>query len=106
MSSRQITYAALLASFLATTAYVLATVGLLGFFAEMSRSASTVLAMIDLTISLSLILAWMYADSRGTRTPFAPYLLVTLTIGVAGPLMYLLHREARARSRTPVAQSA
>jgi hypothetical protein len=63
----------------------------------MLRSASSVLAMVDLTIALSLILAWMVADSRPTRTPIEPSVLVTFAIGVAGPLMDLLHPEARSR---------
>ncbi|MBM4385840.1 MAG: hypothetical protein FJ091_21035 [Deltaproteobacteria bacterium] len=98
MNPRQLVYIALLAPFLALTSYVLATTGLVGFYAEMSRSASTVLSMVDLTISLSLILACMFVDSRATRTPFAPYVCVTLAIGVAGPLLYLLHREALSRA--------
>ena len=103
MNTRQLVYTALLVPFLALTAYVLATAGLVGFFAEMSRSASTVLAMLDLTLALSLLLAWMLADSRETRTPFAPYLAVTLAIGIAGPLLYLIHREARVRTGSAAA---
>lgn len=109
MSTRQFVYAAVLLPFLALTAYVLATVGLVGFHREMLGSASTVLAGTDLTISLSLILFWMFGDSRATRTPFAPYCLITLAIGVAGPLLYLIHREARAArpvQRRANAQSA
>ena len=103
MSSRQLLYAAVLLPFLSLTAYVLDTAGLLGFYVEMLGSASTVLSMLDLTISLSLILLWMYGDSRATRTPFAPYLAVTLAIGVAGPLMYLIHRAARTPRAAPSA---
>jgi len=50
VNPRQLVYIALLAPFLALTSYVLATTGLVGFYAEMSRSASTVLSMVDLTI--------------------------------------------------------
>jgi hypothetical protein len=89
--------------FLALTGYVLATAGWVGFFAEMARNASTALSMLDLTISLGLILVWMYGDSRTSRTPFALYGVVTLAIGAAGPLLYLIHREALARRRVPVA---
>lgn len=94
MSTRQLACVALLVPFLALTAYVLATVGLVGFYAEMLRSASTVLASTDLTLSLGLIAFWMYGDARETGTPFLPYLVVTVVIGVAGPLLYLVHREA------------
>jgi hypothetical protein len=106
MSTRQFAYAAVLLPFLALTAYVLATVGLVGFYREMLGSASTVLASTDLTISLGLILFWMLGDSRTTHTPFAPYLLITLAIGGAGPLMYLIHREARAARSVPRAANA
>jgi hypothetical protein len=94
MSNRQLVCVALLVPFLALTAYVLSTVGLVGFYAEMLRSASTVLASTDLTLSLGLIAFWMYGDARETGTPFLPYLVVTAVLGVAGPLLYLVHREA------------
>jgi hypothetical protein len=68
---------------------------LVGCFAEKARSAGALLAMLDSTISLSRILASTYGDSCATRTPLAPCVVVTLATGVAGPLMYLLHREAR-----------
>ena len=87
----QLAYTAALVPFLALTGYVLETAGLIGFFAEMARSPSTALAMLDLTLSLSLILVWMHGDSR-TATPFLPYVAITLAIGVAGPLLYLIHR--------------
>ena len=97
MTARQSLCLAVLIPFLALTGYVLASVGLVGFYDEISRSASTVLAGVDLTLSLGLVLLWMQGDARATQTPFAPYLAITLALGVAGPLMYLIHREARAR---------
>ncbi|HEY8123126.1 MAG TPA: hypothetical protein VII78_17535 [Myxococcota bacterium] len=106
MSTRQLVYSAVLLPFLALTAYVLATAGLLGFYVEMLRSTSTVLAGVDLTISLCLVLLWMRGDSRATRTPFAPYVAITLALGVAGPLLYLIHREARALRSAPRVASA
>ena len=105
MSNRQLVCIALLVPFLALTAYVLATVGLVGFYAEMLRSASTVLASTDLTLSLGLIAFWMYADSRESGTPFLPYLVVTALLGVAGPLLYLVHRDALATKRVAAPHS-
>jgi hypothetical protein len=93
-------YFALLLPFLALTTHVIATVGFAGFYAEALRSPATVLMGMDLAISLGLVLAWMWNDARETRTPFLPYLLVTLAIGVAGPLLYLIHRDA-VRARAP-----
>lgn len=101
MNTRQLVTTAVLLPFLALTGYVLATAGLVGFYAEMMGSASTVLAMTDISLSLGLILLWMIGDARATGTPFTPYLLITLAIGVAGPLGYLIHREARARATQP-----
>jgi hypothetical protein len=97
MNGRQILYVALLAPFLALTSYVLATQGMVGFYEDALRTPATVLMGLDLTISLGLVLAWMWTDARATGTPFAPYLIVTLAIGVAGPLLYLIHREAGRR---------
>jgi hypothetical protein len=102
MSTRQIVYAAVLVPFLSLTAYVLATAGMLGFYREMLRSASTLLAGADLVISLSLLLFWMSRDTQRSGTPFAPYAVITLAIGIAGPLLYLIHREARSAARAPV----
>lgn len=97
MTTRQITCAALLLPFLALTAFVLATDGLIGFYRVALSGPSTLLMMTDLLLALGLVLVWMHADSRESGTPFAPYLLITLAIGVAGPLGYLIHREARRR---------
>jgi hypothetical protein len=36
-------------------------------------------------------------ETSPTRTPIEPSVLVTFAIGVAGPLMDLLHPEARSR---------
>lgn len=48
-------------------------------------------------IALGILLLWMHADARANGTPFVPYLLITLAIGIAGPLGYLIHREVRLR---------
>ncbi|HEU4428342.1 MAG TPA: hypothetical protein VFT98_06280 [Myxococcota bacterium] len=105
MSTRSLVLLVLLLPFLALSAYVIETAGLVGFYQEMSRSASTVLAGVDLSLSLGLILFWMHGDARANGLPFAPYVAVTLAIGVAGPLMYLIHRELRApRARVATAR--
>jgi Terpene cyclase DEP1 len=93
MSTRQLVCLVLVVPFLAFTAYVLETAGLLGFYAEMLRSPSTLLASTDLTLSLGLIAFWMYGDARETGTPFLPYAVITAVLGVAGPLLYLVHRD-------------
>ncbi len=97
MTTRQILCAALLTPFLALTAFVIATNGLLGFYQAAFANRSTLLMSADLLVALGLVLLWMHADARTNGTPFVPYLLITLAIGVAGPLGYLIHREARLR---------
>ncbi len=100
MTTRQILCAALLAPFLALTAFVLTTDGLLGFYQAAFANPSTLLMSADLLIALGLVLLWMHADARANGTPFVPYLLITLAIGIAGPLGYLIHREARLRRKS------
>jgi hypothetical protein len=50
---------------------------------------------LDLSLSLGLVLLWMREDASGRGLPFWPYAAVTLAVGVAGPLAYLIHRELR-----------
>ena len=50
----------------------------------------------DLVITLSLVLVWMYLDSRERGEAFVPYALVTLFLGAAGPLLYLIRRRDKA----------
>jgi hypothetical protein len=99
MTARQVLCLAVLLPFLAYTAWVLATEGYLGFWAQALGSPVAVQLTLDLVIALSLVLLWMWEDARATRMPFAPYLVVTLLIGSIGPLAYLIHREARMRRR-------
>jgi fluoride ion exporter CrcB/FEX len=48
----------------------------------------------DLTISLILIMIWMWQDAKTTgRNPW-PWLVATLTLGSFGPLIYLLTRKS------------
>ena len=67
--------------------------GYLGVFEAMGANAATRLGFVDLTLSLGLVLLWMWSDARGRALPFWTYALVTLAFGVAGPLAYLIHRE-------------
>lgn len=84
-----------LIAFLGFTVYELATLGYVGFFEQALSSPATILLTIDLVLSLSLVLVWMWNDSRTSGVPFAPYALIAVGFGVAGPLGYLLHRELR-----------
>jgi hypothetical protein len=66
--------------------------GLVGFLEEIVQNMATLQVLIDLSIVATLVLIWMYRDSRGSGTPFAPYALLTVAAGSFGPLGYLLHR--------------
>ena len=50
----------------------------------------------DLIIALSLFLIWMVFDAREREISVWPFVLITLTMGSFGPLLYLLVREWRA----------
>jgi drug/metabolite transporter (DMT)-like permease len=95
--------AGVLLGFASLTSYVLATIGFVGFFQAMQANAATVLAMLDLTIVLSLAAIWMWQDSRERNLPFWPYALLAVGLGAAGPLAYLLHRSLREGRTAPVA---
>jgi hypothetical protein len=83
--------------FLGYTLWVIATVGYVGFFQQALSTPVGIQLVIDVVLSLSLALVWMRGDARNSGVPFAPYLIVTLVLGSAGPLGYLLHRELRER---------
>ena len=53
----------------------------------------------DLTIALTLFLVWMWQDAKVTRRNPWPWILITLTLGSFGPLIYLLTRKSTAETR-------
>lgn len=96
--------AVVLVFFLANTANALAQQGYLGFFEAMGANAATRLAMLDLSIVLTLALIWMFRDARNAGVSVAEcvvYALVTLVFGAAGPLLYLIRREFSLRAQAP-----
>jgi hypothetical protein len=92
MNAKQIGLALLLADFSALTAYALYQYGLVGFFQIMGGNAATLTALADLTISLGIVLVWMWNDARVRNAAFLPYAVVTLFLGSVGPLLYLIVR--------------
>lgn len=68
--------------------------GYLGIFANEFQSTAGMQVLADLLIALSLVLVWLWHDAKATgRNPW-PWLLVTLTTGSFGPLIYLLTRKS------------
>ena len=107
MNTRQIALTAVLVPFLGLTAYVVTTVGFAGFYEQALSSPATILMGFDLIVALGLVLLWMQQDAREHGLSILFYVAVTLVIGVAGPLLYLLRRESASRAaHRPVATSA
>lgn len=84
-----------LVAFLGLTAFAVEQHGYLGFFELAAANWATRLLFVDLSIALGLILVWMYLDSRERGASFLPYVAVTLLLGAAGPLLYLIRRPER-----------
>ncbi len=57
------------------------------------RSYGAAQVLMDLSIALGLVLAWMWADARKEKRSFWPWALLTLAAGSFGPLLYLLFRR-------------
>jgi Protein of unknown function DUF2834 len=102
MSGRQILLWLVLVDFAALTVYAVIQHGYLGFFELAMANWATRLVFADLGIALSLIAVWMVRDARQRGAGFWPYLVLTLVLGSAGPLLYLIRREAaQARGLAP-----
>ena len=95
MTNQRILLSIVLAAFLGLTVVAVAAHGYLGFFQLAMANWATRLLFVDLVIALTLISVWMYFDARERGASFLPYALVTLTFGVAGPLLYLIRRPSR-----------
>lgn len=99
--SRIIALGIVLAGFLVMTDLAILEHGYIGFFEAMLANAATRLAMVDLSIVLVLFTLWQWSDAKDRSLPFWPYAVLTLTIGAAGPLGYLIHRTAREERAVP-----
>ncbi len=82
------------AVFTAFTLYVLSRTGPLGFFEQILATPAGWQTLADVTIALTLALAWMWQDARREGRAFWPWVPVTLLLGSIGPLLYLLLRRA------------
>lgn len=79
----------LLLPFSLLTLYALSQVGYVGIFDYQRHSAAGWQVMADLVVALLLVLAWLVPHARGCgRNPW-PWVLLTLTMGSIGPLLYL-----------------
>jgi hypothetical protein len=90
-----------LADFSALTAYAIAQHGFVGVFALALANTATITLAVDLVIALALVTVWMWQDARDRGVTPLPYLVLTLTLGSVGPLLYLVRHgggEAPARA--------
>jgi len=82
------------AAFSLFTAAIVARTGLLGFYQQLLASPAAWQTLVDITIALGLVLAWMFQDARRSGRAFWPWVPVTLLLGSLGPLLYLLRRPS------------
>jgi hypothetical protein len=93
MTGRMIILEVALAAFVSLTGYVIWEHGYIGFFELAMANTATVLLGLDLVITLTLAILWMWNDAQARGTTAVPFVAVTLAFGAAGPLLYLIFRE-------------
>lgn len=82
-----------LIAFTALTAVAIMEHGPQGIFAVAFATTAGMQLFADLVIALSLFIVWVWGDAKATgRNPW-PWILITLTIGSFGPLLYLVTRK-------------
>jgi hypothetical protein len=95
MNTKQAGLSVVLLGFLALNVYTVYQHGYIGFFELMMANAATVTASVDLVIALVLIVGWMEKDAKERGISPLPYIVLTLALGSAGPLLYLIRRAGR-----------
>lgn len=88
----------LLADFVAATACVLWTYGLVGWIPVIAENPVSMLIAFDLCIALGVSISWMVHDARQRGVAVWPFVALTLSTGSTGPLLYaILKLRAEAR---------
>jgi len=96
--TRTLVLGVVLAAFSALNLAAFVTYGYLGSFEVLFSTLPGALVTVDVVISVTLILLWMWNDARERGLPFWPYAIIALLLGSVGTLSYLIHRELRARA--------
>lgn len=94
----------LLLPFTVYSLWVLETVGYIGLLKAHMHPAG-IQVFTDLVLMGVLVMVWMWRDAKASGRTVWPYLLMTLTLGSIGALLYLLlapSTNARPATRTPV----
>ena len=68
-------------------------VGIIGIFQGIFHDFGSLQIYCDLSIACGLILIWMYKDAKLKKRHFLGWMLLSLTIGSFGPLLYLLFEK-------------
>mgnify|MGYP002633222747 CR=1 FL=1 len=101
MTLKKILLSIVCLDFVALTGYVLYLYGPVGWLEPLVSNWAGRLVVFDLLIALSCAVWWMVRDARAAgRNPW-PYVLLTLTTGAAGPLIYLILAPAPRRLAKP-----
>jgi hypothetical protein len=95
MNIKQLGLEAVLIGFSAFSGYVVYQYGYIGLFEQGLANAATIQVFLDLTIALSLVMWWMWQDARKQDIAPLPYIILTLTLGSIGPLLYLVRRFSK-----------
>jgi hypothetical protein len=103
MNKTQILLGVVLAVFGFENAWALAHYGFVGTWENLLNAGfPTRLVIFDLLIALSLVMVWMWNDARERGATLWPYLLLTVTLGSVGPLLYLIRRGSSKRVESGV----
>ena len=87
---KKIILATTLIAFLTLTAAAAWQFGYLGIFVYQFQNLAGIQVLVDLVIALTLFLVWMWRDAKASaRNPW-PWLILTLSTGSIGALIYVL----------------
>jgi len=105
MNGKQLGLGVLLVAFVGLEVYAIEQHGVVGLFEACLANAATTVAFVDLVIALGMVSLWVIFDARDHGVSPLPYVVLTLTLGSVGPLLYLIRRE-RVPVRRPVGAMA
>ncbi|MBK8260338.1 MAG: DUF2834 domain-containing protein [Nannocystis sp.] len=86
--------------FTAYTLTVMLTDGVLGFITLAGSEPWGMQLLLDLLLMLALFAMWAWHDAKARGLPGWPHVVLIMTGGSMGALVYLVHREWAARKRT------
>lgn len=93
MNKRSLILVLILAGFGALSAWAMLSVGYVGIWRAGTAGPGSIQILVDLVIACVLAATWMVRDARERGVTAWPYVLITLSAGSFGPLLYLLRRE-------------